>query len=261
VGLAVANLRTRKGVVSERVQPKNQGLKYRFHDNQGSELKPQQNHYITLQVTKPQQPRIILPTRILRFTNCASLQNYTCIEMANRELNECTTLPLSNPSSKAQSRRPLGKIENNSVRQRLPTVRDCSKSQSTTIGRYQRRQEASGPAANAILPARLRPSTKKQRVSIVAWTDPHHTSALWDEVISATRSTKSSEGKKVRGLSVGGRGRGKGAGTALPRVVASSTAASETGSQGQTRSVFAKPSDNNFYEFVLLPRGIVNSRT
>jgi hypothetical protein len=148
-----------------------------------------------------------------------------------------------------QSRRPLGNIEKNSVRQLLRTVRDCSKSQSTTTGPHQRRQEASRPVAKTILPARPRPFTK---------TDPHRTRALWDKVMSATRSTKSSEGKKVQGLGVGGRGRGRGAGTGSPRAAtASSIAASETGSQSQTRSVFAKPSDNDFYELVLLPRGIV----
>lgn len=180
--------------------------------------------------------------------------------MADRVLKESTT-SLSSSSSKPhthQFRRPLGNIENNSDSQPLPTVRGCFKFQSTTTGSYRRRQEVNRLAAKAILPARPRPAAKKRRALPVASTDPYHTRALWDEVMSATRSTKSSEGKKVQSLGVSGRGRGKGAGTGSPRAAtSSSTAASETGSQSQTRSVFAKPSDNDFYELVLLPRGIV----
>jgi hypothetical protein len=175
--------------------------------------------------------------------------------MARRALNESVT---PTPYMR-QSRRPLGDIENNRARQRLPIARDCSKVQSTTICPDRRRQ-----ARKAGLPARPRVSTKseseKRRASTVACTNPLRTKALWEEVMSATRSTKSSEGKRIQGLGgVVGRGRGRGTGTGSPQPrTASSTAASESGSQSQTtRSVFAKPSDNDFYELVLLPRGIV----
>ena len=55
---------------------------------------------------------------------------------------------------------------------------------------------------------------------------------------------------------MGGKGRGRGTG---PPRAGSSIAGSESGQiqTERTRNITAKPSDNDFYELVLLPRGIV----
>ena len=150
-------------------------------------------------------------------------------------------------------RRPLGVIRNDT----WPNRRDSSKLQTTTIAPPQLRPNTNSP------PVRAESIVKqsKPRASTVLDTNPYQTKALWNEVISATRGTKSSEGKKAQGLVLGGRGTGRGRGivAGLTRV-GSSTTSSETGSQSQTersKNLTAKPSDNDFYELVLLPRGIV----
>lgn len=90
-----------------------------------------------------------------------------------------------------------------------------------------------------------KPSKSNLHTSIIPPTDPSFTNALWGEVMSATRATKSSEGR-----SISGRGRG----ITSPRG-GSTFAGSEAGSQ-RSRTVLAKPSDTDFYKLVLVPRGI-----
>jgi hypothetical protein len=132
-----------------------------------------------------------------------------------------------------QPRRPLGDIDDNT--RHLSKRRDCYKSPKTIIGPPQLRKTAPSSIA-------------KHRASTILPTDPRRTRALWDEVMSASRATKSM---------VTGRGRGRGRGTESPRL-GSSIAGSETGSQTErSRNITAKPSDNDFYELVLLPRGII----
>ncbi len=170
-----------------------------------------------------------------------------------------STCSLSSYPPMRQPRHALGDIENNGIRQHLTSRRDCRKPQTAAAGRARPRQRqkitssAAKPASIASQPSKQ----TKRRASTVLYTDPRDTKALWNEVMSATRATRSSEGKRAQGLGLGGRGRGRG--TRSPRA-GSSMAESETGSQSQTersRSKTAKPSDNDFYELVLLPRGIV----